>query len=1029
MQHFLITLLITCMCTFHTQTADEGYTDEQKLRNSFSKLDSSQLNTELYSDITYTEYVNSHKALILNDSLVQLHYLEDKFTSPTPSICREDYCRTPMYEISNSNLGEQSRKRLPTILLVAGVHGKETLGIRALVEFVRFSQKMYQMSQQWYKLINNNRILVIPAINMSGFNHGIDEEITQIQDQTYRVDPKFDFNLLPRDFCFSSFTSQVLSALFHEYIVLGTLVFTNGPFRIDFPNLQNVLGNGEEIADQTLMFEMTHRLTNLFNFHSTEVKMELKNDEKNSITENVNNQHASSYIHWAFGASSSQHFISTECFIKKNRFVGEYKPPSDQSNRALAIEISLDKEQVKSPLTQYMGNEIYAANRHQKESQKGIISALLATLQQFVEIINPFITLREIRTEKKSDKANPGKRIDFFFELYGFMDFQNGKISEPEPSSQVQDSESDSLFITLSTQVLITGFYENEKNLKDSKEYNFQFDMNFAGIFKFSFLKKGTGMSHYLQRMVNPKYYIMQNSQILNGCSMDHYSVKKVITSNISTGMIIEMYSTHSKIYYSLNYLVQVAQYFPILLSYDKDTFELSFQVLPSKIPDPAKKTHRKNYWFQSGIHVQTNYSEYNPKFRDQIGALSPDAADLELLIYNTFSSFICSEIETDLVREQHETLMTELSQTRARLKESSANTKLLRRQVSDEKVLQNLQNKLDVNGCSKYYNLKTQELSDAAYYLKLNSKTKLEILPTNFIRLLGSVIRIKFTRSQQMHSQESLADSPSEGGKDNRIVELNGSIVMVDPMITGLPKSNELEDFPEPGKVIKMAELNYMDLSRDDLICSSVFPVMPVTTSDLKMIIKSKEVPRSNENNYFSINIRKDFNDSRFTTITLFTNKPSQSGRFFIHNKRKVFELKKTNRKIEFSSKISSNEIVIYEGRFPSSELGLLGLYILVYDENEKLPSFDCFMNVNRDEFNAKTEYILYKSIQEELQKIRNDEIWKNSARSLSVSLTLAVVVLLLICAVVFGIWFYKNKKNKSNSEDTNQKPLAVDK
>ena len=112
--------------------------------------------------------------------------------------------------------------------------------MRILLQLVKVFQKIYRFRVDIFQILNNVRILIIPVVNMNGFYNSTDNATAFINGEYYDVDPKFDFNLVQKDKCFTSFSSQIIYKIYEKYLIFGTFLFSKGDFTISIPQLSKV---------------------------------------------------------------------------------------------------------------------------------------------------------------------------------------------------------------------------------------------------------------------------------------------------------------------------------------------------------------------------------------------------------------------------------------------------------------------------------------------------------------------------------------------------------------------------------------------------------------------------------------------------------------------------------------------------------------------------------------------------------------------------------------------------------------------
>lgn len=181
--------------------------------------------------------------------------LENRYPALSLNMCGEETCKTSIFEVTNHMNGEAVLKKLPTLVLIGGFGGRDTLGMNVLMRLVELLPKVYTNEKEWYRILNNVRLLVIPVVNMQGFHDKREGERVSNMKKVVEIEPGFDFNLKPEGYCYQGFVSQMLNQLHRDYLIVGGLVLSEGRSAVMYPDVQRLL-LGHKMSPDKKAFEM-----------------------------------------------------------------------------------------------------------------------------------------------------------------------------------------------------------------------------------------------------------------------------------------------------------------------------------------------------------------------------------------------------------------------------------------------------------------------------------------------------------------------------------------------------------------------------------------------------------------------------------------------------------------------------------------------------------------------------------------------------------------------------------------------------
>ena len=132
------------------------------------------------------------------------------------------------------------------------------------MRFIQIMPTLYKLKTEIFKMFNNNRILVIPVINMNGFHQGSDEQDSPTASGMVESDIYTDFNLNPTKKCFVSLGAQFLQKIYNDNLIFGTLALTKGDFSLDMPILKKLTGSKTLTNDEIILNNILDSLSRVY---------------------------------------------------------------------------------------------------------------------------------------------------------------------------------------------------------------------------------------------------------------------------------------------------------------------------------------------------------------------------------------------------------------------------------------------------------------------------------------------------------------------------------------------------------------------------------------------------------------------------------------------------------------------------------------------------------------------------------------------------------------------------------------------
>ena len=987
------------------------------------KVNTQDLTKEKYSDMTYDDYIGLKKSVIEEPNLVKEHILEDLFSELPPKECGQERCKTSMYEITNFNLGKRHVSSIPTVLLVGGIHGTETLGMQALMRFVQILQKLFKVDSQIYKMLSGSRLLVIPVLNMSGFYKGEDHELVIVNDLEDEADVNFDFNINPRDKCFTSLSSQFIQRIFQENLILGTLALTKGDFTIEAPNLSKLMGTKMSFRDEIFMNQTVTKLYKVFtadkeldvddmDFFDLEKKEDFPNlTIRNSFSIDMKIDYgeiaSGKFIDWALIASHDKTMATTKCLPKESVFTPKQIVPSFISNRAIAIEIGLDKEKLRN-LTDTLGNEIGCADMSLGQAEYGLFPALMNAFRKFLQKLNPYLTLNQINVD--TDTEADSDAIEFYFGMHGFTNSNPLMLNDKQVLSQEVTVDNGQSQLKSKYIIIKATFPKNHLKTKS----------NFS--FKISVLPKNENLpnqsseyiTHFVKVRKSPEYQEKLGRFYLKIPNFYDFKVLNVNIDSLETSLIYEQFLNFTMLIENTPELIQVGPYFPLGLDYDPKNGLVSHLIKKENVPSNVKENKKEGVAFQTGLIARLNQGKINQSFLDHVSGLNRNLQNLKISFYDGDLPWVCSQIKTDyFTGPQNQKVEDGLD----RDEDKPASKNRLLKPISEE---------TDKRGQDFYTNLcgdyNDADKIDDSMKFEMNGHSQLKVLSSIYLNFLANQVRIEFDADDIPTKTNSKANQISPPRKT---YQLNGTVVLPDQTTLVKSGSQHLLELAPTKDILQKPSSQFLPFPTNRLVCSSLSPYYPIDSTRLK---EASSIIKEKKNNkvpmFYYLSLISSVDDQNIIEVSLFTNNPASTNEYVLNDKNSSFVLQKIIKKDFIENESLLHE---YRARFDKSLLMISGLYLMLTEKGKDKIVFDCFPKLGRDKENGDEIFFkLYQGIIKEVNEYIYDDANQKSNYGFSskiviISLLVVLCLLMLVFAIILGLKIKTNKKEAVDILDQN--------
>ena len=1025
--------------------------ETQIFENKDPEIDFSEFQKEKYKDITYKEFIAMRPKMIINPNVAHEHQLNRMYPDIVPNYCEGSVCLNPIYELVNQKLGKSKISSLPTILLVGGINGTETLGIQSLVQFILLVQKLYTKSNKIYKLLNSTRILVIPVINSYGFYYQVEGEKVNYKDEEIMINPKEDFNLFPKKHCFLTSSSQYLRMIFKDFIIFGVFAITKGDFKIDFTRLDDLFGSKVAYSDSYFLNQAAFHIKNTFNIGTSRTN---KCDEENLVNdlfddqnelpipmveielklEKITDKRNGTFIDWAFGGSEFAVSLSQKCLYSETIFNKDLLKVSSKSNRAIALELKIDKGMVKD-FESYMGNELFFLDETHEEGLDGLIPAILLSIESFFDLINQSAVLKKIEFESNQNQGQILQNYNFQFQVHGCLRLYSANIKNKNFESSFKKNLKNSEFL-INSDIEVFGTL-NEKNfLKKRQEYDLNFGIDCFYDIVSQIKEKDLSISHFMKILLNKEHAKSLSMNGLNTVDLRQLTIRNFIPDLFNKALLLDLGFNALKFIYKTDFLLSTGGFFPIHMFYNVESSTMDYKVIRHNLPAISKKPKKEeNFNLQDGIFTRQSDSFKDIRLKEYLNHLRSAEESLALFVFDSYQSYLCSNIKIESIEKYGKSIdrkinaelmkatMTKLIMYKAMGigKDKIAkdvNIPQMKKTIQDAfKNLHYLEKEQDLFDCPQFQTKKKHLKLDEVGTSLFQSHNSKKMVQSYFLSLLGKIMKIRY-------------QIPIENN-EQKFVEVGGRAVLVDPAITGWPSDEKKTLFPLPANVRRMEPYKSQKIKGSKLSCESVSGIFPVSTSDLDQMVVGRKTNKPQIDSFFYLKIASMNFEDRNVEVTLYTNAKIQGNSVILQNKSQSHEMIKIEAGIlELPGNVLAKDLAVFQGKFPAEDMRLLGLYIMLFEPKKEVPLFDCFLRTNETDADVKTQYLVYDKIRSEINEIVKEDFEElRKARNSQIIVIIDFVVAFLILIGIGGAcwYFFVLRKKEVDQNEELSEPIET--
>ena len=521
--------------------------------------------SEPYTLLWYKDVVERTKSLLQHPHLFKVVDIYDLYPELVSIQCGHEKCISPYIEMTNFENGEDYIRRLPTVLIVAGIHGNEVVGTNAIYRLFDIILKHKATDETWFSILNNLRIIFLPMVNPSGFFYKRREESQIIGGNERLLDPNRDFNWDKPEGCFETLAGQMINHVFKDNLIVGSLTYHGGDNSLSYPWGTYVHLKHSNSPDQTAFRHVVGMLK-----HAAGENKGLNVPMYNSGTmEKVVYDVNGGYEDWAYGGSFEKKYLTMACLPEKSPFAREFLESDDTSNRAFIylVEAGLDK----TPHEGTLGNQLSVLDKSASGAVIGNISRNVTLMKQFFEVMRPFPFVHSIKAVPASGDQT---QLEVVLDVKGCQKVDSVELTSPPVVSQSAQIDKPSFATnTQSNPVVLTA-------LVDAADPSWQAEaeVHLRIVCDAEWLEQnkkfGDPQSHFFRAKSDPGYTASRKGFSFGALNLDDVAIHGVDLARLDKAVAFHKNFDEIELVYDDHMMVKLGDRYPLELSYNIVTHE-----------------------------------------------------------------------------------------------------------------------------------------------------------------------------------------------------------------------------------------------------------------------------------------------------------------------------------------------------------------------------------------------------------------------------------------------------------------------
>ena len=384
--------------------------------------DPRDINHQTFPLLNYEEMNKTIQSLMVYNSIIRVNDLFDMYPAATRSICEKDtLCRSPIIEMTNFENSMETIMKMPTVLIVGGIHGDDVIGSNSILQFALMIARERNRSWTFQNMLMNVRLLMIPMANASGYFRKDPLEVQNLG-WSRELDPQNDFNWDPKANCFQSATAQLLNHVFKDNLIVGVLNFTSGSNAIYYPWGNKHKDSVPVSADNSAY---THISCLIRDAVGVNPKFDLPK-LKFSTLEEVKGTIQGGFEDWAYAGSAESNYIADHCQDWTSVYSTRFLEMEDATNRALVMRVETNRSNSEIN-EESMGNVEGALSKACSTAETGYISRNILAIRAFVEAMRPMMMINHINMME--DRKTRKMILTISVEVRGCRSVTSAKVS------------------------------------------------------------------------------------------------------------------------------------------------------------------------------------------------------------------------------------------------------------------------------------------------------------------------------------------------------------------------------------------------------------------------------------------------------------------------------------------------------------------------------------------------------------------------------------------------------------------------
>ena len=294
-----------------------------------------------------------------------------------------------------------------------------------------------------------------------------------------------------------------------------------------------------------------------------------------------------SYADWAFAGSAEKALLSSKCIPRGSKFEQMYRPPHANSNRSFVLELSLGGHKSSDSYASNLGNEFYAVDEEHPLGRKGYISTGILMIRQFIEIMRPFVEVKEVRNDVKDQEDLFKINLAFVLKFKGVFEVKEVLLESPDSNGVLtEDIAPNKYFSTFSEGKRVTVNFEgSEKRISYNDPETFVF--KFEADEDWTKRRGSEACSLFVRGKADKQYSASMGQYVYRSAYLRGLEVSNLIVNQLKDYLVYSRGVGFAQLFYDTKIVVSIGTYFPIILVYDRDTLNVHFEVNEDYLPEP----------------------------------------------------------------------------------------------------------------------------------------------------------------------------------------------------------------------------------------------------------------------------------------------------------------------------------------------------------------------------------------------------------------------------------------------------------